>query len=78
MQKVKLENDDNIYYLFTREEILGIQSAIDLTLSTGLLDGLAELCGANGYNCIEALNFKLLDLLNDELPSKPLPERGLK
>lgn len=78
MQRVKLENDDEIYYLFTGKEIIDIQSSISLALSTGWLDGLAELTGVTGYNCIEVLNFKLLDLLNDKSPSEPLLKGNLK
>jgi len=75
MQKIKLENDDDIYFLFTRQEVIDIQSEICLTINTGLIDGLAELTGRNGYNGIEEINFQLLHLLHDNSLVKILHEK---
>ncbi len=75
MRKIRLENSEEIYYIFTEEEVIDIQSEIRLTIDTGLIDGLAELTGRNGYNGIEEINFQLLHLLHDNLPVKILHEK---
>ncbi len=70
MQRIKLENRDEIYYLFTEEEVDDIQCAA--SLANGLLIDLAY------YHCsdIEKIDHKLFALLYNNTDSKILYEKN--
>lgn len=63
MQRIKLENRDEIYYLFTKEEVVDIQC--ETSMANGLLLDLDSY-----YSGIEKIDNKLFNLLHDNLPVK--------
>lgn len=68
MQRIKLENDNNIYYLFTEEEVADIQC--EVSIANGLLVDLDSY-----YSGIEKIDNKLFNLLHNNSPVKVLHEK---